>query len=90
MERVVIFGDLHGHLEKAMLVWDKLANYLGTDSNLDDLPVVFLGAGETAERNVVWVQFLYFFVLITGDYCDRGPQSRETFDWLVELKVSLR
>ena len=53
MERVIIFGDLHGHLEKAMLVWDKLANYLGTDSNLDDLPVVFLGAGEIEEKTML-------------------------------------
>jgi len=42
-QRCVIFGDLHGHMEKAKEVWDKMVSYMGTDADLDGLPVVFLG-----------------------------------------------
>jgi len=41
-ERLIIFGDLHGQLDKALDCWEQIRAYLGT-AVFDETPVVFLG-----------------------------------------------
>eukprot|EP00048_Salpingoeca_helianthica_P017871 m.239431 g.239431 ORF g.239431 m.239431 type:complete len:303 (+) comp22543_c0_seq1:63-971(+) len=61
LQKVVCIGDVHGHLEKLQVLWEKICAQLGEE--FEEHTIVFL-----------------------GDYVDRGPQVKETLDFLIALK----
>ena len=53
--------------------------------------------GNINEVKILWGHIIKYLnekvlcsatVVFLGDYCDRGPHTKEVFDWLIELKES--